>query len=75
MNASPGYFDVFKIPILHGRDFRDNDAAGAPGVVLINDSMKKKFWPKEDPVGQQIIIGKGVGPQFEEPRVRSSASS
>ncbi len=67
MSASPGYFDVFKIPILRGRDFTDSDVAGAPGVVLINDSMAKKFWPKENPVGQQIIIGKGVGPEFEEP--------
>ena len=67
MNTSPGYFDVFRIPILRGRDFKDTDVAGAPGVVLINDSMAKKFWPKENPVGQQIVIGKGVGPQFEEP--------
>ena len=67
MSASPGYFDLFKIPILRGRDFTDSDTAGAPGVVLINQSMAKKFWPKEDPVGQQIIIGKGAGPQYEEP--------
>jgi putative ABC transport system permease protein len=67
MNASPGYFDVYKIPILRGRDFTDQDVAGAPGVVIINQAMAKKFWPKEDPVGQQIIIGKGVGPEFEEP--------
>ena len=67
MNASPGYFDVFKIPILRGRDFKDSDSTGAPGVVLINDAMAKKFWPKENPVGQQIVIGKGVGPQFDEP--------
>ena len=67
MNSSPGYFDVFKIPILRGRDFKDSDVAGAPGVVLINDAMAKKFWPKENPVGQQIVIGKGVGPQFDEP--------
>jgi putative ABC transport system permease protein len=67
MNTSPGYFEVFKIPILRGRDFTDRDVAGAPGVVLINESMAKKYWPKEDPLGQQIIIGKGVGPEFEEP--------
>ena len=67
MNASPGYFDVFKIPILRGRDFTDRDVAGAPGVVIINQAMAKKYWPKEDPLGQQIIIGKGVGPEFEEP--------
>ena len=67
MSASPGYFDVFRIPILHGRDFTDRDVAGAPGVVLINQSMARKFWPKEDPVGQQIVIGKGVGPEYVEP--------
>ena len=67
MSTSPGYFDVFRIPILRGRDFKDSDMGASPGVVLINQAMAKKFWPKEDPVGQQIIIGKGVGPQFEEP--------
>lgn len=67
MSASPGYFEVFRIPILRGRDFTETDTGNSPGVVLINQSMAKKFWPKEDPVGQQIIIGKGVGPQFEEP--------
>src|SRR6202453_4420549 len=67
MNASPGYFSAFKIPILRGRDFADSDTAAAPGVVLINQAMAKQFWPKEDPVGQQIIIGKGVGPEFDEP--------
>jgi putative ABC transport system permease protein len=67
MSTSPGYFGVFKIPILRGRDFTDRDVAGAPGVVLINESMAKKYWPKENPLGQQIIIGKGVGPEFEEP--------
>ena len=67
MNISPGYLDVFKIPILRGRDFTDRDGTGAPGVVLINESMAKKFWPKENPVGQQIIVGKGVGKEFDEP--------
>ena len=67
MSASAGYFEAFKIPILRGRDFTDRDVGGAPGVVVINESMAKKYWPKEDPVGQQIIIGKGVGPEFDEP--------
>jgi putative ABC transport system permease protein len=67
ISASTGYLDLFRIPILRGRDFTDRDLAGAPGVVLINETMAKKYWPKEDPVGQQIIIGKGVGPEYEEP--------
>jgi putative ABC transport system permease protein len=67
MSASPGYYSVFKIPILSGRDFADSDTAAAPGVVLINQTLAKQYWPKENPVGQQIIIGKDVGPEFAEP--------
>jgi len=67
MSASPGYFQAFKIPILRGRDFTEQDSTGAPGVVLINHAMAKQFWPKDDPLGQQIVIGKETGPQFEEP--------
>jgi predicted permease len=67
MSASPGYFGLFKIPILRGRDFAESDTAAAPGVVLINEAMAKQFWPKENPVGQQIVIGKEVGPDFVEP--------
>lgn len=67
MSASPGYFSVFKIPILQGRDFNIQDSTGAAGVVIINQTMAKQYWPKGSPIGQQIIIGKGVGPEFEEP--------
>jgi predicted permease len=67
MSASPGYFQAFKIPILRGRDFTEQDSTGAPGVVLINQAMAKHYWPKGDPLGQQIVIGKETGPQFTEP--------
>jgi putative ABC transport system permease protein len=66
MSASPGYFSVFHIPILRGRDFTEQDTGSAPGVVLINETMERKFFPKGDAVGQQLLIGKGVGPQFTE---------
>jgi predicted permease len=66
LNVSPGYFAAFHIP-LRGRDFTDRDNGAAPGVVIINETMAKQFWPKQDPIGQQIVIGKGVGPQFDEP--------
>lgn len=66
MSASPGYFSVFHIPILRGRDFNDQDTGSAPLVVLINETFAKHYWPKGNPVGQQLLIGKGVGPQFAE---------
>lgn len=69
MSASPGYLSVFKIPLLRGRDFTEQDDGSSPGVVIINQTFAKKFWSKQDPLGQQILIGKGVGPQFvESPR-------
>ncbi|HUA97714.1 MAG TPA: ABC transporter permease [Terracidiphilus sp.] len=67
MSASPGYFDVFKIPIVRGRAFAEQDTGSAPGVVIINETFAKKYWPKQDPLGQQLLIGKEVGPQFDEP--------
>ncbi|MGA8111586.1 MAG: ABC transporter permease [Acidobacteriaceae bacterium] len=67
LSVSPGYFSVFQIPILRGRDFTEQDTGSAPGVVLINQAFAKKYWPKGDPIGQQLLIGKGVGPGFAEP--------
>ncbi len=67
LSASPGYFAVFHVPVLRGRDFTELDTGSAPGVVLINETFAKKFFPKENPIGQQLLIGKGVGPGFTEP--------
>jgi predicted permease len=66
-DVSPGYFDVFRIPIVRGRDINEHDVAGATPVVLINEAMAKQFWPHEDPVGRQIEVGKADGPQLTEP--------
>jgi putative ABC transport system permease protein len=67
MSASPDYYKLFRIPVLRGREFNEQDAHGAAPVALINEALAKQFFPKENPVGQQIIIGHGVGPDFEEP--------
>jgi putative ABC transport system permease protein len=66
MSISPGYLDVFKIPVLRGRNFNANDTADAPTVALINEAMAKRYWPGEDPVGQQIAVSKGLGSELNE---------
>jgi len=66
MITTPAYMDVFKIPIVRGRAFTEQDVAGSPPVVIINQSMAKEFWPKGDPLNDQIIAGRGIGPDFEE---------
>jgi predicted permease len=66
MSISPDYLDVFKIPVLRGRAFNENDTADAPSVALINEAMAKRYWPGKDPVGQQIAVSKGLGEGMEE---------
>ena len=65
--VTPHFFDVFKVPILRGRVFTERDSAGAPGVVLINEAMARRVFPRENPLGQRIHIGAGMGPAFDEP--------
>jgi predicted permease len=66
---SPHYFRVFRVPVLRGRAFTENDTGNSARVAVINERMAKKYWPKDDPIGQVIVIGKGIGPEFaDEPR-------
>jgi putative ABC transport system permease protein len=66
-SVSPGYFDLFQIPLMRRRAFTDGDVGGTEPVVVINETMAKQFWPKGDELGVHITIGKGVGPEFVEP--------
>ncbi len=63
--VSPGFFEVFRIPVVRGRSFTERDGHGSTPVVIINESMAKRFWPKSDPLADRILIGKGVMPQLE----------
>ena len=67
MMASADYYKTFKIPVVRGREFNDSDTASSPHVVIINEALAKQYFPKENPIGQQIMVGKGMGPPFEEP--------
>ena len=56
MPISPGYFATLKTPVLQGRDFNDGDTAAGPRVVIINQTLAKRFWPNENPVGQNLVL-------------------
>jgi putative ABC transport system permease protein len=62
--VSPGYFEVFRIPITRGRSFTERDHGGAPGVVIINEAMARQYWPDGDPLGAQLTIGRGGMREF-----------
>jgi predicted permease len=65
--VSWSYFDVFKVPLVRGRNFTQQDDGSAPGVVIINEAMARQFWPKGDPLNDRLVIGAGMGPVFVEP--------
>ncbi|HZP62437.1 MAG TPA: ABC transporter permease [Terriglobales bacterium] len=54
--ASTQYLRVMHIPVVRGRDFNDADVAARPGVVLISESMAKRFWPNEDAIGKHLTL-------------------
>jgi len=66
MITTPGYLDVFKIPLLRGRAFTEQDGVGSPPVVIINQAMAKRFWPQGDPLADRLIIGRSLGPDFND---------
>jgi len=66
-SISPHYFRVFHISMLRGRPFNDTDGERSARVVIINEALARKYWPKEDPLGKVITIGQGLGPEFEDP--------
>ena len=52
----PGYFRAMHIPILRGRDLAEGDGLQAPGVVVINDYLARRYWPGEAPIGKRITF-------------------
>ncbi|HTD96159.1 MAG TPA: ABC transporter permease [Edaphobacter sp.] len=63
-STSWSYFSALKIPLLRGRSFTKQDDAAAPGVVIINEAMAKRYWPGSDPLKDKMLIGAGAGPAF-----------
>ncbi len=55
-SVSPGYFDVLRVPLLSGRDFRPEDNADAPRVMIVNESFARRFFDGRDPVGRRVSV-------------------
>jgi predicted permease len=55
--VSPDYFRVLRLPLSRGRSFDERDRAGAPAVAIVNETMARRAWPGQDPVGQLLLQG------------------
>jgi putative ABC transport system permease protein len=67
LTVSWNYFNTFKVPLLRGRMFTEQDNGAGPGVVIINEALAKQYWPKGDPLKDRLLIAPGAGPAFAEP--------
>ncbi|HUE02273.1 MAG TPA: ABC transporter permease [Bryobacteraceae bacterium] len=53
----PGFFSTAGVALIAGRDFNERDTAGAPEVVIVNETFQKRFFPHESPLGHHIGWG------------------
>ena len=55
--AMHDYFGAMGIPIIRGRSFGAEDGLLAPGVAVINETMARRLFPDQDPIGQRVRTG------------------
>ena len=60
--AASAYFRTLGIPILRGREFERTDRADSFPVAVVSDSLSRKFWPNESPIGKRVKIA-GLDPE------------
>ncbi|MFY9527677.1 MAG: ABC transporter permease [Candidatus Acidiferrales bacterium] len=56
-SVSPAFFRLLHIPVVRGRVFGNQDGSNAQRVGVINETMARRFWPKDDPIGRQLKLG------------------
>ena len=55
--VAPHYFDLLKIPLLEGRDFRESDDSFAAPVMIVNQTFAQRYFNGGDPVGRRVLFG------------------
>jgi predicted permease len=59
------YFQAMNTPIVEGRSFTEHDDQNAPRVVVVNETMARRFWPNESPIGKRLRLGSERNPYLE----------
>ncbi len=59
-SVSPGYFNALRVPLIAGRFIDERDQAGSLPVALINETMARRYWPNEEPIGKRFHFGWGT---------------
>jgi putative ABC transport system permease protein len=62
--CTTNYFQTMGIPVLKGRAFTEQDRAGSQPVIIVNETLARKYWPNTDPIGKRMRY---TGPLQENP--------
>jgi predicted permease len=63
--VSPDYFATLGVPIVEGRAFTAADTPDSQRVIVVNETLARRFWPGESAVGKRLHIRSADGPAFE----------
>jgi putative ABC transport system permease protein len=58
--VTPGYFEALGTPLRSGRTFTDADRADTLPVIIVNETMARKFWPGTNPIGRRLTMGNNM---------------
>jgi predicted permease len=56
IRVTPGYAEALGIRLVRGRLFDDRDGFGAPGVIIVDERLARRFWPDADPIGRRVLL-------------------
>ncbi|MEP6534371.1 MAG: ABC transporter permease [Bryobacteraceae bacterium] len=62
LQVSPNYFQTVGMQIAAGRGFEAGDRQGAPGVVVVNQTLARYYFPGQEAVGKRLFLGEAVNP-------------
>ncbi len=63
--VGPDYFQAMNTPITEGRGFTEHDDQTAPSVVVVNETLARRFWPNQSPIGKRLQLG-GVSSAYRQ---------
>lgn len=63
LDATAGYFDVLRIPLVAGRSFRSADTSGS---IIVNEALVNQYWARDNPVGKIVLMDGAAGFEAKE---------
>ncbi|HEV8043285.1 MAG TPA: ABC transporter permease [Bryobacteraceae bacterium] len=57
-SVTPDYLRTFGVRLVRGRFFSEHDNESSAGAAIVNETLARRFWPNQDPIGKQLIVAR-----------------